>query len=71
MLLHFVIRALEAMFFTGLAGSFIVAIIAFVGDFEVLLNRDNAGSQTPILEANPGSTEAFDTQSSQPHHLLS
>jgi len=44
MLLHYLIRVLEGMFFTGLAGSFIVAIIAFVGDFEVLLNRDKAGT---------------------------
>ncbi len=44
MLLHYLVRVLEGMFFTGLAGSFMVAIIAFVGDFEVLLNRDKAGA---------------------------
>jgi len=44
MLLHYTVRVLEGMFFAGLFGSFIVAIIAFVGDFEVLLNRDKAGT---------------------------
>ena len=47
MLIHYTVRVLEAMFFAGLAGSFIVAIMAFVGDFEVLLNRDKAGNQPP------------------------
>jgi len=36
MVLHFIVRVLEVMFFIGLAGSLVVAIAAFVGDIPVL-----------------------------------
>ena len=38
----FAIRALETIFFVGLAGSAIVVLISFVEDFHVLLERDRA-----------------------------
>ena len=44
MLMRFLVRLLEIMFFSGLAGSFVVAMLAFFGDLEVLFNRDKAGA---------------------------
>jgi hypothetical protein len=37
---HFLIVLLEALFFIGLAGSMVVAIMAFVGDFTDLFEKD-------------------------------
>jgi hypothetical protein len=36
------LRGLEVLFFLGLAGSAIVALISFVEDFGVLMDRDRA-----------------------------
>ena len=47
MLLHYVARVLEVVFFTGLAGSLVVAVWAFVGDFRVLLEPDEPGGVPP------------------------
>jgi hypothetical protein len=33
MLLHYLVLFLESLFFIGLAGSMVVAVLAFVGDF--------------------------------------
>jgi hypothetical protein len=40
MLLHFFVRFLEILFFVGLAGSFIVAIVAFVGDVREFFEKE-------------------------------
>lgn len=40
MILHFLIRLLEVIFCIGLAGSLVVAIMAFVGDVHVFFDRD-------------------------------
>jgi len=40
MVLHFVVRVLEVMFFIGLAGSLVVAIVAFVGDIPEFFKND-------------------------------
>jgi hypothetical protein len=37
---HILIVFLEALFFIGLAGSMVVAIMAFVGDFSDLFGKD-------------------------------
>jgi len=39
-MLHFLIVFLEAVFFIGLAGSMVVAIMAFVGDFSDFFEKD-------------------------------
>ena len=39
-MLHFLILFLEAVFFIGLAGSLVVAIMAFVGDFSDFFEND-------------------------------
>jgi hypothetical protein len=39
-LVHYSVLALETVFFVGLIGSLIVAIIAFVGDIHVFLEKD-------------------------------
>ena len=39
-MVHFLIVFLEAVFFIGLAGSMVVAIMAFVGDFTDFFERD-------------------------------
>jgi hypothetical protein len=41
MFLHFLIRLLETIFIAGMAGSFVVAIWAFVGDIHVFLDKDD------------------------------
>jgi hypothetical protein len=40
MLLHFFVRVLEVIFFVGLAGSLVVAIMAFVGDIREFSDKD-------------------------------
>jgi hypothetical protein len=39
-MLHFLMLFLEAVFFIGLAGSLVVAIMAFVGDFSDFFESD-------------------------------
>jgi hypothetical protein len=39
-MLHFLILFLETLFFIGLAGSLVVAIMAFVGDFTDFFEKD-------------------------------
>jgi hypothetical protein len=38
--LHFIFRALEVMFFVGLAGSLVVTIAAFVEDIPEFFKKD-------------------------------
>jgi hypothetical protein len=40
-MLHFAVLLLESIFFIGLAGSLVVAILAFVGDIHVFFDRDD------------------------------
>jgi hypothetical protein len=40
MVLHFIVRVLEVMFFIGLAGSLVVAIAAFVVDIPEFFKND-------------------------------
>ncbi|HEX4603041.1 MAG TPA: hypothetical protein VH724_03540 [Candidatus Angelobacter sp.] len=39
-MLHFLVLFLETLFFIGLAGSAVVAIMAFVGDFSDFFEKD-------------------------------
>jgi hypothetical protein len=41
-MLHFLVLFLEAVFFIGLAGSMVVAIMAFVGDFADFFEKDRS-----------------------------
>lgn len=40
MILHFLIGFLETIFIVGLAGSLVVAVLAFVGDIHVFFDDD-------------------------------
>ena len=44
---HFIILVLEALFFIGMAGSLVVAVMAFMGDIHEFFEKDRpeAGSQ--------------------------
>lgn len=39
-MLHFLMLFLETVFFIGLAGSMVVAVMAFVGDFTDFFEKD-------------------------------
>ncbi|HEX7286273.1 MAG TPA: hypothetical protein VF532_08830 [Candidatus Angelobacter sp.] len=39
-LVHYFVLGLETIFFVGLAGSLIVAIMAFVGDVHVFMEKE-------------------------------
>jgi hypothetical protein len=41
---HFILRLLEAFFFVGLAGSLVVAVLAFVGDIHEFFEKDRSES---------------------------
>jgi len=43
MLVHYSVLVLETIFFVGLAGSLIVAILAFFGDLHVFMEKDKSG----------------------------
>ena len=47
----FVIRALEAMFFVGMAGSAIVVVISFIEDGKDLFGHDD--SEQPPVSGQP------------------
>jgi hypothetical protein len=39
---HFMVLVLEAVFFVGMAGSLVVAVMAFVGDFHEFFEKDRS-----------------------------
>ena len=46
-MLHFFVLLLQIIFFAGLAGSMVVAVMAFVGDFHEFFEKDRPeGSQS-------------------------
>ena len=45
-ILHFLIKFLEAIFCIGLAGSLVVAVLAFVGDIHVFFDKDEEPVRT-------------------------
>ena len=49
-MLHFLILFLETVFFIGPAGSLVVAIMAFVGDFSDFFEKDKSeGAATQAI----------------------
>jgi hypothetical protein len=48
MFLHFLIKFLETIFCIGLAGSMVVAILAFVGDIHVFFDKDEEPARANI-----------------------
>jgi hypothetical protein len=48
-MLHFLLLFLEALFFVGLAGSMVVAIMAFVGDFTDFFEKDKHESASQAI----------------------
>ncbi|HEX2327250.1 MAG TPA: hypothetical protein VHN74_00890 [Candidatus Angelobacter sp.] len=59
MFLHYLARVLEVLFFVGLVGSLVVAVLAFVGDLHVFFEDDkveDSGRSVPapgIMDAEP------------------
>ncbi|HZD92867.1 MAG TPA: hypothetical protein VE133_01350 [Candidatus Sulfotelmatobacter sp.] len=45
---HFFVQLLETVFFVGMAGSMVVAILAFVGDFHEFFEKDRPESSQSI-----------------------
>jgi hypothetical protein len=52
-MLHFFILLLEIIFFTGLAGSLVVAVMAFVGDIHVFFESDKEKEKEPSAAVVP------------------
>jgi hypothetical protein len=46
---HLFIRFLEVIFFIGLAGSMVVAILAFVGDIHEFFQKDTEGAGSQAI----------------------
>jgi len=47
-MVHFAVLLLESIFFIGLAGSFVVAVLAFVGDIHVFFDKDKTEGQAAL-----------------------
>jgi hypothetical protein len=60
MFLHYLAYVLEVLFFVGIVGSLVVAIMAFVGDLHVFFEDDKAEDSSRSLPA-PG------TRTAEPH----
>jgi hypothetical protein len=46
--MHILALVLETLFFVGLAGSLVVALIAFIGDFHEFFEKDRPESSQSI-----------------------
>jgi len=46
---HFFILCLETIFFTGLVGSLVVAILAFIGDCQEFFENDRADASSQAI----------------------
>ena len=46
---HMFLLLLEALFFVGLAGSLVVAILAFVGDIHEFFEKDRSENPGPAI----------------------
>ena len=51
MFLRVMVVILESIFLIGLAGSLVVAIMAFVGDIHVFFDKDEA--EKPVVRSQP------------------
>ena len=63
MFLHYLARVLEVLFFVGLVGSLVVAILAFVGDLHVFFEDDKVEDSGRSVPA-PGIMDAAHTSRS-------
>jgi hypothetical protein len=57
MFLHYLARVLEVLFFVGLVGSLVVAVLAFVGDLHVFFEDDKVEDSGRSVSA-PGIMDA-------------
>ena len=48
-MLHYFMLLLESIFFIGLAGSLVVAIMAFVGDFTDFFEKDRPEGASQVM----------------------
>jgi len=48
-MVHFLIRLIEIIFLVGLAGSMVVAIMAFVGDIHEFFEKDRPESTSQAI----------------------
>jgi hypothetical protein len=46
---HFFVRCLETIFFTGLIGSLVVAILAFIGDCQEFFEKDRPDASSQAI----------------------
>gem|GEM_PF-1355835 len=61
MFMRGLILVLETIFFVGLAGSLIVAILAFVGDIHVFFDKDDVKEKEPARGASRPAGAALPT----------
>ena len=60
MFLHYLALLLEWIFFVGLAGSLVVAVLAFVGDLHVFFEKDEEPGHITSEHSYSGSAAADD-----------
>jgi hypothetical protein len=51
-MLHYFVLLLEAIFFIGLAGSLIVSILAFIGDIQDFVEKDETEGAVKQIAAD-------------------
>jgi len=57
-MVHFAVLLLESVFFIGLVGSLVVAVLAFVGDIHVFLDKDKPEGQTSSTRGDKHAPQA-------------
>jgi len=62
MFFHYLALVLEVIFFVGLAGSLVVAVMAFVGDIHVFMEKDKVESPSPASLDSPAGAPDFTEQ---------
>lgn len=57
---HYLARTLEWIFFIGLAGSLVVALMAFIGDLHVFFEKDEDATHIPSEDRYASGSAAAD-----------
>ncbi len=57
MVLHYLALILEWIFFIGLVGSLVVALMAFVGDLHVFMEKDEDGARDGYAHGTAGADD--------------
>jgi len=65
-MVHYAVLFLESIFFIGLAGSLVVAILAFVGDIHVFFEKDKPEGQMAHKAAQRNSEHTSQKSSTLP-----